>query len=99
MSVSRVDVAGSQLAKGQESRTLSLLESERRALARIAAGAPLTAVLQDLVAAIEAQSDVPVHASIHLLDDAGQKLVGGIGPSLPRAYLEAMEGRAIGPDM
>ncbi len=78
---------------------LSLLESERRVLARIAAGAPLRSVLQDLATAVEAQSDVPLYASVHLLDESGQKLVGGVGPSLPRVYLDALEGLAIGPNV
>ena len=78
---------------------LSLLESERRVLARIAAGAPLKLVLQDLATAVEAQSEVPLYASVHLLDESGQKLVGGVGPSLPRAYLDAIEGLAIGPNV
>jgi PAS domain S-box-containing protein len=78
---------------------LELLRRERHVLARIAAGTPLRQVLEELVLAVEDQSDIPLFASVQLLDDDGRRLVEGVGPSLPPAYLQALEGLEIGPQV
>jgi GAF domain-containing protein len=72
---------------------------ERALLDRLAAGAPLGEVLEDLVRAVERESGPGVLASILLLDEAGERLLHGAAPSLPQAYNEAIHGIAIGPGM
>jgi PAS domain S-box-containing protein len=78
-------------------KTLSLLESERRALARIAAGYALAEVLEELIRALEAQSDVEMLGSILILDEDRKHLLLGVAPSLPKTYSEAIHGAQIGP--
>ena len=78
-------------------KTLLLLDSERQALARIAAGDPLAEVLDELVRAVEACSDAEMLASILILDKEGRRLLHGAGPSLASAYNEAIHGIEIGP--
>jgi len=75
------------------------VESERRALAKIAAGAPLSEVFNELMRAIEARSDVAMLASVLLLDKEGKRLLHGAAPSLPRSYNSAIHGLRIGPAM
>jgi PAS domain S-box-containing protein len=99
MSGSRSTTAQPQDLPGAETRMLELLRRERHVLARIAAGTPLRQVLEELVLAVEEQSDVPLLASVHLLDDTGKRLVDGVAPSLPPAYLRALEGLEIGPQV
>ncbi|MGE0151245.1 MAG: PAS domain S-box protein [Reyranellaceae bacterium] len=89
---------GSDAAAATEiGRLTSLLESERRVLARIAAGAPLPTVLRELALAVEAQAQTPLLACIQLLDESGRRLTCGAAPSLPPSYVEAIEGLEIGP--
>ena len=97
MSGLRPNAADTEDMSGSAMRMLALLKRERAVLAQIGAGAPLPSVLTELALAVEAQSTAPLVASIQLLDDSGKRLVQGVGPSLPRAYLEALEGLEIGP--
>ena len=82
-----------------ESKTLLVVESERRALAKIAAGVPLSEVLSELMRAIEARSNVEMLASVLLLDKEGKRLIHGAAPSLPKSYNAAIHGVRIGPTM
>lgn len=79
-----------------ESKTLLVVESERRVLAKIAAGVPLGEVFSELMRAIETRSDVEMLASILLLDKDGKRLLHGAAPSLPRSYNSAIHGMEIG---
>jgi len=65
-------------------------------LQRLAANAPLTEILERLVLLIEAQSPGML-CSILLLSDDGDHVRHGAAPSLPKEYVEAIDGAAIGP--
>ncbi|MEC5163163.1 PAS domain-containing sensor histidine kinase [Janthinobacterium sp. CG_S6] len=84
-----VDLTARKLAEALRAGQNSLLEM-------IAKGAPLEQTLTHLLLMIEAQSR-GVLCSVMLLDDDGRHMRGGAGPSLPAAYLAALEGVAIGP--
>ncbi len=75
---------------------LARLEDERIMLQRIAAGEPLTEVLEHVLRAVEAQSSVPLRTSILFLDEGGL-LRAGAAPSLPPDYLAAIDGTPAGP--
>ncbi len=68
----------------------------RRTMTLMAAGNPLPAVLEAIVLSVEAEA-ADILCSILLLDDTGQRLVLGAGPSLPATYNAAIEGLGIGP--
>ncbi|SEI53740.1 PAS domain-containing protein [Pseudomonas sp. NFR16] len=74
---------------------VALIERERRVLGQIAAGMPLAEVLNDLLLAVEAQSQ-DMMASVLFLSEDGQYMLHGAAPSLPAAYNEAIHGIAIG---
>ena len=65
-------------------------------LQRLAANAPLSEILKRLVLLIEAQSP-DMLCSVLLLSDDGEHVVHGAAPSLPDAYVEAINGSPIGP--
>ena len=65
-------------------------------LQRIAANAPLNEVLNRLVLLIEAQSPEML-CSVLLLSDDGEHVRHGAAPSLPEAYVKAVDGGRIGP--
>ncbi|WP_295475196.1 PAS domain-containing protein [uncultured Pseudomonas sp.] len=73
----------------------ALIEREREVLGQIAAGVPLAEVLNNLVLAVEAQSENML-ASVLFVSDDGQYLLHGAAPSLPDAYNEAIHGIPIG---
>ena len=75
-------------------RTDALLAGEKHVLETIAAGESLTRVLEALCRAVESQGD-GLLCSVLLVE--GDRLYSGAAPSLPRGYVQAMEGRAIGP--
>lgn len=78
-------------------RTERLLEGQRQVLEMISAGAALPESLTALVRVIEA--NVPdMLGSILLLDKAGLHLCHGAAPSLPPEYVNAIDGKAIGPN-
>ena len=62
----------------------------------MAAGVPLSKVLEELLLAVEAESDGEMHGSILLLDSEGKRLLHGAAPNLPAAYCEAVHGVEIG---
>jgi GAF domain-containing protein len=63
----------------------------------MAAGDALADVLEDLIRALEVQSDVEMLASILILGEDGKRLLLGAAPSLPKTYNEAIHGTQIGP--
>ena len=69
---------------------------QSKILQRLAANAPLTEILERLVLLIEAQSPGML-CSILLLSDDGDHVRHGAAPSLPKEYVEAIDGGAIGP--
>ncbi|MEX2220175.1 MAG: PAS domain S-box protein [Candidatus Rokuibacteriota bacterium] len=80
-------------------RDLSALTAAQvRGLECIGSGAPLSEALATLARTIEALSDGML-VSILLLDEDGVHLRHGAAPSLPEAYVRAIDGTAIGPDV
>jgi PAS domain S-box-containing protein len=75
-------------------RTEALLAGEKRVLEAIAGGGVLSDVLADLCRMVESQGD-GLLCSVLLVE--GDRLSGASAPSLPRAYVEAIDGLAIGP--
>jgi len=69
---------------------------QSKILQRLAANAPLPEILERLVLLIEAQSPGML-CSILLLSDDGDHVRHGAAPSLPKEYVEAIDGSAIGP--
>jgi PAS domain S-box-containing protein len=78
-------------------RDEALLRGQSAVLAQVAEGAPLKESLSALARLIEAQSPGVV-ATILLLDPDGLHLRHGAAPSLSKAFLEAIDGAAIGPN-
>jgi GAF domain-containing protein len=69
---------------------------QSRILQRLAANAPLKEILERLVLLIEAQSP-DMLCSVLLLSEDGEHIRHGAAPSLPREYVEAIDGAPIGP--
>lgn len=67
-------------------------------LEMIATSTALKEVLDSLAQVIESQID-GMMASVLLLDDDGIHLSHGAAPNLPQAYIEAIDGIAIGPSV
>ncbi len=74
-----------------------LQAGERRALEMLAEGAPLAAILEVIVTAIEEASPIGTLASILLLDETGTRVLHGAAPNLPEGYSRAIDGFPIGP--
>jgi diguanylate cyclase (GGDEF)-like protein/PAS domain S-box-containing protein len=70
--------------------------AQRLVLEMIAADAPLQGTLDEIVRLIEAQSPELV-GSILLTDEDGLHLRHGAAPSLPPAFVRAIDGQATGP--
>ena len=79
-------------------RSSRVIEEERRVLELIAKGYSLKAVLNALTAAIERMAP-DCYCTVLLLDDEGKRLLEGSGGSLPPAYMQAVSGLEIGPDV
>ncbi len=73
-----------------------MLAAEKRILELIGSDASLSTVLAEICLMIEGQSS-GVFCSALLLDDDGMHLRRGAAPSLPEAYIQALDGMAIGP--
>ena len=73
-----------------------LLERQNDVLALVVRGTPLTETLHELLCVIESQAEGML-CSILLLDEDGVHLRHGAAPSLPAAYVSAIDGEAIGP--
>ncbi len=69
---------------------------QNRVLEMIAAGSPVERTLTRLIQVIESCSDGML-GSILLLDADGVNMRHGAAPNLPKAYVEAIDGVAIGP--
>ena len=68
---------------------------QNKILQRLAANAPLSEILERLVLLIEAQSPGML-CSVLLLSDDGDHVRHGAAPSLPKEYVAAIDGSAIG---
>ena len=69
---------------------------QERILKMIAANAPLSEILSNLVLMIEAQAPEML-CSILLLSDDGNHVRHAVAPSLPENYIKAIDGSPIGP--
>ncbi|HSV33345.1 MAG TPA: GAF domain-containing protein [Pyrinomonadaceae bacterium] len=69
---------------------------QSRVLEMIAANAPLGKILERLVLLIEAQAPGML-CSVLLLSDDGNHIRHGAAPSLPEAYVKAIDGEPLGP--
>jgi PAS domain S-box-containing protein len=87
---------GLKIEIGERKRTEALLEGQRRVLEMMTADAPVSESLSALMRLIEAQVPGMV-CSILLIDEEGVHLRHGAAPSLPLAYVKAIDGVAIGP--
>jgi diguanylate cyclase (GGDEF)-like protein len=87
-----------RLAKEEAARVHELVASHQRVHELIARAAPLHDVLVELVNGIE-RYDPSVIACVVLLDRESSTLRPGAAPSLPPAYLEAIDGVVIGPNI
>jgi PAS domain S-box-containing protein len=85
---------GSNIDITERKRAESLLAGEKRVLEMVAKGDSLAEILDSLCRFVEEQAGGTL-ASILLLD--GNCLRHGAAPSLPKPYLEAIEGALIGP--
>ncbi|MGE0744216.1 MAG: PAS domain S-box protein [Rhodospirillales bacterium] len=79
-------------------RNAALRASDAEVLEMVAAGAPLPAVLERIVLAIEAFADGAT-ASVLLLDAESGRVRHGAAPRLPDSYNAAIDGMTIGPGM
>ena len=73
-------------------------EEQAKILEMIAVGATLENVLDRLVRLIESQM-TEVYGSVLLLDEEGVHLRHCAAPHLPKAYIEAVDGLRIGPEV
>jgi PAS domain S-box-containing protein len=72
-----------------------LVESQNEVLQLVISGAPLSQVLNRLIATVEREAEGNAVASILLLDPVTQRLQHGAAPSLPDSYNHAIDGLAI----
>jgi PAS domain S-box-containing protein len=81
----------------ERKRDEALLAGEKRLLEMIARGEPLEETLETLCRLVEQESSGSI-CSILFVDEAGQRLRSGVAPSLPATYMDAIDGRVIGPN-
>jgi two-component system, sensor histidine kinase and response regulator len=87
-----------QRDQGKLERSSRVIEEERRVLELIAKGASLKEVLDALTAAIERMAS-GCYCTVLLLDEEGKRLWEGSGGGLPAAYMQAVNGLEIGPEV
>jgi PAS domain S-box-containing protein len=82
--------------RGEGKRAEALMTGEKRLLEMIARGNSLSMILDALCRLVEELSEGSL-SSILLLDPDGKRLWHGAAPSLPKSYIEAIDGGFIGP--
>src|SRR6185369_10551265 len=94
----KLDKKVRELEEEREALRMSeqLLAGQKRVLEMIATNAPLEETLAALMKFLESGSE-GLLASILLLDEDGVHVRHGAAPSLPEAYIKAVDGVAIGP--
>ena len=90
----RLDIAPTRI--DAEKKQEDFRRGQSRILHSVAANAPLTEILERLVLLIEAQSPGML-CSVLLLSEDGDHVRHGAAPSLPKEYVAAIDGAAIGP--
>src|SRR4029079_11250342 len=86
----------SNIYKGQQEKEEPFYAGQTRVLEMVAANAPLPEVLTHLVLLMEAQAEGML-CSILVLTADGMRVRHGAAPSLPEAYVKAVNGAPIGP--
>lgn len=99
------DVDGKPAGWGSVSRNIherkrseTLLKGQTQILEMIAKGLDLKQILTNLIRLIEAQAPGMI-GSILLLDDDGIHVRHGAAPNLPAAFVQSIDGLAIGPNV
>jgi diguanylate cyclase (GGDEF)-like protein len=87
-----------RLARADVVRVQELVSSHNRVYDMIGKGAPLRDVLIEVCQIIE-RYDSSFIPSVLLRDPISNTLHSGIGPSLPKAYLDSVDGAPIGPNI
>ncbi|WP_174726942.1 bifunctional diguanylate cyclase/phosphodiesterase [Mesobacillus harenae] len=82
----------------EKTNLATLLNGQNKVLEMIAKGSPCSDVLDNIIYVVEKVSNGGV-CSIHLIDEAGQKLLRGSSPNLPAEYNEFINGIPIGPSI
>lgn len=88
-------VQGNEVSLDKASEALRYAHSKVLELA--IGDSPLEQTLSELIRIVESTSRTGVLGSILLLDHDGRHLRHGAAPSLPRAYMQAIDGAEIGP--
>lgn len=91
-----IEIVGTLMDVSERKRAEALRDGESRILEMIARDAPLKEILERLVLVVEAQF-TGMLCSVLLLDNDGQHVRHGAAPSLPKSYVDAIEGLSIGP--
>ena len=87
-----------RLAKAQVARVHDLVASHNRVHDMIGTGVPLHDVLVEVCRIIE-RYDSSLMPSVLLRDPVSNTLHSGVGPSLPKEYLDSVDGAPIGPSI
>jgi diguanylate cyclase (GGDEF)-like protein len=87
-----------RLAKKEAERVQQLVASHNTVHDLIARGAPLRDVLLEVLEAVR-RYDPSLKPSLLMLDPTSRTLHSALGPSLPAAYLAAIDGVVIGPNV
>src|SRR5438309_4484074 len=82
--------------QGQQEKEEPFYAGQTRVLEMVAANAPLPEILTNLVLLMEAQAEGML-CSILVLTADGMRVRHGAAPSLPEAYVKAVNGAPIGP--
>ena len=82
--------------KGQQEKEEPFYAGQTRVLEMVAANVPLPEILTNLVLLMEAQAEGML-CSILVLTADGMRVRHGAAPSLPEAYVKAVNGAPIGP--
>ena len=82
--------------QGQQEKEEPFYAGQTRVLEMVAANAPLPEILTNLVLLMEAQAEGML-CSILVLTADGMRVRHGAAPSLPEAYVKAVDGAPIGP--
>jgi len=82
--------------KGRQEKEEPFYAGQTRVLEMVAANAPLPEILTNLVLLMEAQAEGML-CSILVLTADGMRVRHGAAPSLPEAYVKAVNGAPIGP--
>ncbi len=92
-----VGFAGTNIDITEQKRGQQMLAWEKNALELISGVAPMHEVLNSLMLGLEKQLPGALCSVLLLDDDDGIHLRTGAAPSLPEAYIHAIDGLAIGP--